>query len=69
MFCNIYLLFKGVNIIFLSAHLMFLVVIFMYYSGCFMFSYLNTSDFFQNMNLNNILSYVVIKVELVCRFS
>ena len=31
MFCNVYLMFKGVAIIFLSAHLMFLVVVFMYY--------------------------------------
>ena len=31
MFCNIYLMFKGADIIFLSAHLMFLVVVFMYY--------------------------------------
>ena len=30
-FYNIYLMFKGVDIIFLSAHLMFLVVVFMYY--------------------------------------
>ena len=31
MFCNVYLMFKGVDVIFLSAHLMFLVVVFMYY--------------------------------------
>ena len=30
-FCNVYLMFKGVDIIFLSAHLMVLVVVFMYY--------------------------------------
>ena len=30
-FCNIYLMFKGVDIISFSAHLMFLVVVFMYY--------------------------------------
>ena len=32
-----------------------------------MVSYLNTSDFFQNTILNDVLSYVVIKVELVCK--
>ena len=32
-----------------------------------MFSYLNNFDFFQNMIWNDILSYVVIKVELVCK--
>ena len=31
MFCNVYLMFKGADIIILSAHLMFLVVVFMYY--------------------------------------
>ena len=31
MFCNVYLMFKGVDITFLNAHLMFLVVVFMYY--------------------------------------
>ena len=31
MFCNVYLMIKGADIIFLSAHLMFLVVVFMYY--------------------------------------
>ena len=31
MFCNIYLMFKGVNILLFGAHLMFLVVVFMYY--------------------------------------
>ena len=31
MFCNVYLMFKGVDIIFFSAHLMFLVVVFRYY--------------------------------------
>ena len=30
-FCSVYLMFKGADIIFLSAHLMFLVVVFMYY--------------------------------------
>ena len=52
-------MFKGVDIMFLSAHLMFLVVV-------FMFSYMNTSYLFHNMIWNDILSYVVIKVELVC---
>ena len=63
MFCNIYLMFKGVDITFLNAHLMFLVVVFMYYWGCFMFSYLNASDFFWKYDLKWYLSYVVIKVE------
>ena len=49
MFCNVYSMFKGADFIFLSAYLMFLVVVFMYYQGCFMFSFLNNSDFFQNM--------------------
>ena len=31
MFYNIYLMFKGVDIKFLSAHLMFLIVVFMCY--------------------------------------
>ena len=31
MFCNVYLMIKGADIIFLSARLMFLVVVFMYY--------------------------------------
>ena len=30
-FCSIYLMFKGVDVIFLSAYSMFLVVVFMYY--------------------------------------
>jgi hypothetical protein len=30
MFCNIYLMFKGVDFIIMSAYLMFLVVVFMY---------------------------------------
>ena len=67
-FCNAYLMFKGVDFIFLSAYLMFLVVVFMCYCGYFMFSYLNNSYFFQNMIYNDLLSYVVIKAELVCKF-
>ena len=31
MVCNAYLMFKGVDFIFMSAYLMFLVVVFMYY--------------------------------------
>ena len=31
-----------------------------------MFFYLNTYDFYQNMISNDLLSYAVIKVELVC---
>ena len=31
MFCNVYLMFKGVDFIFVSAYLMFLVVVFMNY--------------------------------------
>ena len=33
MFCSVYLMLKGVDIIFLSAHLMYLLVDFMYYLG------------------------------------
>ena len=40
---------NGVDFIILGAYLMFLVVVFMYYGWSFMFSYLNTFDFFQNM--------------------
>ena len=45
MFCNVYFMFKGADIIFFSGHLMFLVVGFMYYQGCFMLSYMNSSYF------------------------
>ena len=61
-------MFKGVDFIFLNVYLMFLVVVFMCYCGYFMFSYLNNSHFFQNIILNDLLSYVVIKAELVCKF-
>jgi hypothetical protein len=62
---NAYLMFKGVNFILLSAYLMFLVVAFMCYCGYFMFPYLDNFHFFQNIIYNHVLSYVLIKVELV----
>ena len=60
-------MFKGVDVIFLSGDVF----------GCcfhvllrvFHVTYLNTYEFFQNMIWNDILSYVVIKVELVCKLS
>ena len=45
MFCNVYLMSKGVDTIFLSAFLMFLVVNFMCYWGCFMFFILEYFEF------------------------
>ena len=52
MFCSVYMMFKGADIISLSAHLMFLVVVFMYYWGFFfLFSYLNTSNSFDKYDL------------------
>jgi hypothetical protein len=37
MFCSIYFMLKGVDFIYVSVYLMFLVVVFMYYEGvsCF----------------------------------
>ena len=67
MFCSVYLMFKGDDFIFLSTYQMFLVVVFTYNWGCFVFSYLSNSDLFQNIILNDLLSYIVIKVELVCK--
>ena len=57
-------MFKGVNIIFLNAHL---VVIFHVLWRVFHVTYLNTNEYFQHMIWNDILSYIVIKVELVCK--
>ena len=51
-------MFKGDDFMFLSAYLMFLVVVSMCYWGCFMFSYLSNYDFFQNMIWNDLLSYM-----------
>ena len=73
-FQNVYLMFKGVDIIFLSAHLMFLVVVFMCYWGCFMLhtwilmiSFKIWSEWYFIIHNNQSWISVQIALNLVCK--
>ena len=74
MFCNVYFMFEGANSIFLSARLMFLVVVFMCYWGCFMLhtwilmiSFKIWSEWYFIIHSNQSWISVQIALNLVCK--